>query len=103
MGGIDFRELTGFIVIASGAAVLGMSYFAAYLLGKNAARKEMDQRDVMRSVRAPVRMDQIEAAVESIAVEVERIAEGQRFLLGSRGAGQPVASKLEARKHKTPV
>ena len=102
MGGIDFGELTGFIVIASGAAVLGMSYFAAYLLGKNAARKEMDRRDLVQSVRAPDRMDQIEAAVESIAVEVERIAEGQRFLLGSRGS-QPVASKLEPRKHKTPV
>ena len=101
MVGIDFGELTGFIVIASGAAVLGMSYFAAYLMGKNAARKEMDRRDVMQSVRTPDRMDQIEAAVESIAVEVERIAEGQRFLLGSRG-GQPVVAKPE-RKHKTPV
>ena len=100
--GIDFGELTGFIVIASGAAVLGMSYFAAYLLGKNAARKEMDRRDVLQSVRAPDRMDQIEAAVESIAVEVERIAEGQRFLLGSRGQAQPIAAKSE-RKHKTPV
>jgi hypothetical protein len=103
MGGIDFGELTGFIVIASGAAVLGMSYFAAYLLGKNAARKEMDRRDLTHSVRVPDRMDQIEAAVESIAVEVERIAEGQRFLLGSRGSGQPAASKLDARRHKTPV
>lgn len=90
-------------MIATGAAVLGMSYFAAYLLGKNAARKEMDRRDLAHPVRAPDRMDQIEAAVESIAVEVERIAEGQRFLLGSRGSSQPAASKLEARKHQTPV
>ena len=102
MGGIDVGELTGFIVIASGAAVLGMSYFAAYLLGKNAARKEMDRRDLMQPVRAPDRMDQIEAAMESIAVEVERIAEGQRFLLGSRAAGQPV-QKVDTRKHRTPV
>ena len=102
MGGIDFRELTGFIVIASGASVLAMSYFAAYLLGKNAARKEMDRRDLIHSTRTPDRMDQIEAAMDSIAVEVERIAEGQRFLLGSRGS-QPVPAKLEPRKHKTPV
>jgi hypothetical protein len=102
MDGIDFGELTGFIVIASGAAVLGLSYMAAYLMGKNAARKEIDRREVLQSIRAPDRLDQIEAAMESIAVEVERIAEGQRFLLGSRGAGQPVASKVE-RKHKTPV
>ena len=101
MGGIDFGELTGFIVIGSGAAVLGLSYMAAYLMGKNAARKEMDRREVVQSMRAPDRMDQIEAAMESIAVEVERIAEGQRFLLGSRQA-QPV-QKVEARKHKTPV
>ena len=100
--GIDFGELTGFIVIASGAAVLGLSYMAAYLMGKNAARKEIDRREVLQSMRAPDRLDQIEAAMESIAVEVERIAEGQRFLLGSRGAGQPGASKAE-RKHKTPV
>ena len=103
MIGIDFGELTGFIVIAASASVLGLSYMAAYLMGKNAARKEMDRRDLVQTVRAPDRMDQIEAAVESIAVEVERIAEGQRFLLGSRGQGQPVASKLEPRKHKTPV
>jgi hypothetical protein len=103
MGGIDFGELTGFIVIASGAAVLGLSYMAAYLMGKNAARKEMDRREVLQSMRAPDRLDQIEAAMESVAVEVERIAEGQRFLLGSRGAGQPVSPKVEARKHKTPV
>lgn len=102
MGGIDFGELTGFIVIASGASVLGLSYLAAYLMGKNAARKEMDRRETMQSVRGPDRMDQIEAAVESIAVEVERIAEGQRFLLGSRAPGQPV-QKVEARKSRTPV
>ena len=39
--GIDFGELTGFIVIAGSAAVLGLSYVAAYLMGKNAARKEV--------------------------------------------------------------
>ena len=103
--GIDIGELTGFIVIASGAAVLGFSYVAAYLMGKNAARKEMDRRESLGSTRQPDRLDRIESAVDSIAVEVERLSEGQRFLLGSRSperSPQPVAVKPE-RRHATPV
>ena len=101
----QFRELTGFIVIASGAAVLALSYLAAYLLGKNAARKEIDARELFPGVRQPDRLDRIESAVDSIAVEVERLAEGQRFLLGSRASerpAQPVVAKAE-RRHATPV
>ena len=100
---IDFRALTGFIVIASGAAVLGMSYMAAYLLGKNAARKEMDRRDAVAPAREPDRLDRIESAVDSIAVEVERLSEGQRFLLGARSAPQPVSANKPERRIKTPV
>ena len=102
---IDFGELTGFIVIASGAAVLGMSYVAAYLLGKNTARKEMDRRDALPQARQPDRLDRIESAVDSIAVELERLSEGQRFLLGTRGperVPQPQVAKPE-RRHVTPV
>jgi hypothetical protein len=103
--GIDFGELTGFIVIAGSAAVLGLSYVAAYLMGKNAARKEMDRRDALPTSRQPDRLDRIESAVDSIAVEVERLSEGQRFLSGSRGperAAQPAVAKSE-RRHATPV
>lgn len=100
--GIDFRHLTGLIVIASGAAVVGMSYLAVYLLGKNAAHKEIDRRNEFGASRQPDRLDRIETAVDSIAIEVERLSEGQRFLLGSRPAAQPTASKPE-RRHATPV
>ena len=102
---VDFRALTGFIVIAGGAAVLGLSYVAAFLMGKNAARKELDARESFTVPRPVDRLDRIETAVDSIAVEVERLAEGQRFLLGSRGSealGQPIVHKPE-RRHRTPV
>jgi hypothetical protein len=66
-------------VIGSGVAVLGLSYFAAYLLGKNAAQKEIGRHRVIDTGRQPDRLDRIERAVDSIAVEVERVAEGQRF------------------------
>jgi hypothetical protein len=101
----DVRHLTGILVIGSGVAVLGLSYFAAYLLGKNAVHKEMGRRGVIDTGRQPDRLDRIERAVDSIAVEVERVAEGQRFLLGSRGperAPDPVVVKPE-RRHATPV
>src|SRR5689334_4850710 len=102
--GVDFGELTGFIVIAGSAAVLGLSYVAAYLMGKHAARKELDRREPFAATRPPDRLDRIEAAVDSIAVEVERLSEGQRFLLGSRGAERSTqpAAKPE-RRHATPV
>jgi hypothetical protein len=101
----DVRHLTGLIVIGSGAVVLGLSYFAVYLMGKNAAHKEMSRRDPIDSGRHPDRLDRIERAVDSIAVEVERVAEGQRFLLGNRGAErvpEPMVIKPE-RRHATPV
>ena len=106
--GIDFGELTGFIVIASSAAVLGLSYVAAYLMGKNAARKEMDRRDVremLGTARQPDRLERIESAVDTIAQEVERLSEAQRFLFGTRGtdrAPQPSSAKPD-RRHATPV
>jgi len=101
----QFRELTGFIVIAGGAAVLALSYLAVYLLGKNAARKELDARGSFAGLPQSDRLDRIESAVDTIAVEVERMAEGQRFLLGSRAperAAQPIAPRSE-RRHATPV
>ena len=102
--GIDFGELTGFIVIASSAAVLGLSYVAAYLMGKNAARKELEWRGAREVSPQADRLDRVEAAVESIALGVERLGEGQRYLLGSLSDERPMkhAAKSE-RRHPTPV
>lgn len=100
----DIRHLTGIIVIASGAAVLGLSYLGAYLLGRNAGRNEAGRRDTLPTGREPDRLEQIESAVESIALQVERLGEGQRYLLGSREAarGAQPAPRPE-RRHTTPV
>jgi hypothetical protein len=102
---IDVRQLTGLLVVGSGAVMVGLSYLAAYLLGKNAAHKEMGRREVTEPGRQPDRLDRIESAVDSIAVEVERLAEGQRFMLNSgraEKAAQPAVLKPE-RRHATPV
>jgi hypothetical protein len=101
---LDVRHLTGFIVIVSGAGVLAMSYVAAFLIGKNAGRKEGnregDRRDSRPAAREPERLDRIESAVDAIALQVERLGEGQRYLLGTREAA---GSLRPERRHTTPV
>jgi len=47
------------------------------------------------------RLERIERAVESTAIEVERIGEGQRFLtraLGERSVGEPTQSEVPGRR-----
>ena len=101
---LDVRHLAGFIVIASGAAVVAMSYVAVFLIGKNAGRKEEkgegDRRDSLPAAREPDRLDRIESAVDAIALQVERLGEGQRYLLGTR---EPARSLRPERRHTTPV
>ena len=101
---LDIRHFTGIIVIASGAAVLCLSYLGAYLLGKNAGRHEAERRDALPAGREPDRLERIEATVESIALQVERLGEGQRYLLGAREAARPSQpAPRPERRHTTPV
>jgi hypothetical protein len=101
----DIRGMMGLIVIAGGATVVGLSYVAVYFMGKNAARKELEGRESFQVSRPADRLDRIESAVDSIAVEMERLGEAQRFLLGPRSvdpSAQPNVAKPE-RRHRTPV
>ena len=107
--GIDFGEIIRVIIFGGGAAVLGLSYVAVYLIGKNAARKELDRRELRGVDQQSDRLDRVETAVESIALGVERLGEGQRYLLGSLSDGsrsdeRPVKLVAKAeRRHPTPV
>lgn len=58
--------------------------------------KRMERSSAMPAVPADVtaRLERMEQAIDSIAIEVERISEGQRFttkLLSERTAGEPAA------------
>jgi hypothetical protein len=102
--GINVGEIIPVIIFGSSAVVLGLSYVAVYLMGKNAARNELERRDARGPVLYSDRLDRVEAAVESIALGVERLGEGQRYLLGSFGtdrSAKPVAKP--ERRHATPV
>ena len=101
---ISAGEVIPVIIFGSSAVVLGLSYVAVYLMGKNAGRKELEWRGAREADPPSDRLDQMEAAVESIALGVERLGEGQRYLLGSLSYERPVKppTKLE-RRHPTPV
>ena len=97
-------EIIPVIIFGASSVVLGLSYVAVYLMGKNAARKELEWRGAREVSPQADRLDRVEAAVESIALGVERLGEGQRYVLGSLSDERPVkhAAKSE-RRHPTPV
>ncbi|HWG33502.1 MAG TPA: hypothetical protein VN650_04990 [Gemmatimonadaceae bacterium] len=87
------RDVT-FIAIA---AIAGIGYPMARAYGK---RVEKGMANLPRSLQsaeaAEARMERIERAVEAMALEVERMAEGQRFmtkLLAEPGRLKPPESK----------
>jgi len=104
---IDLGALTGLVVIVAGGGVLALSYVAAYMLGQRSAfrRKAARPESLGRGARS-TRLERIETAVETIAVEVERLAENQRFLLSKGGGHQSPASGSavvpQHRRHITP-
>ena len=105
----NLGEIIPVIIFGGGAVVLGLSYVAVYLMGKNAGRKELQWRHAREASPQTDRLDRVEAAVESIALGVERLGEGQRYMLGSFSEGlrsdkQPVKPLANAeRRHPTPV
>lgn len=68
--------------------------FARRMFGPNSARFDRQAKADAAALRD--RMDKMESAVDAVAIEVERIGEGQRFLTqamtegGPRGLQQPV-------------
>jgi hypothetical protein len=84
--------LTGLIGVVLGAAIIGGAMFGAYLFGKDRGRREaLAEGNAPR----PLSADQIartERALETLALEVERIGETQRYtakLLAESAAKSP--------------
>ncbi|HEX2692916.1 MAG TPA: hypothetical protein VHL12_02580 [Gemmatimonadaceae bacterium] len=84
---MDLGVVIGLLAMMAGIGVLFAAFAGAYFFGKTRA-----QHETLRAARDPElveRITRIEHIVEATAVEVERIAEGQRFttkLLGERKA-----------------
>jgi hypothetical protein len=90
MGPGDLGVFIALIGVLSGVCVLAGAFAGAYFFGKSKG-----QRDALQSGRDPelvARLGRVEQIVESTAIEIERISEGQRFttkLLSEKKAFQP--------------
>jgi hypothetical protein len=77
MGPGDLGIVIAFIGVLSGVGVLAGAFAGAYYFGKSRA-----QRETLHAGRDPelmARLARVEQIVESTAIEIERISEGQRF------------------------
>lgn len=88
---MDPGELIALLSILLGSAVVVVAFVGVWMLGREHGRKEaLGDRVVQTGVAETMveaRLSRIERLVEGTSVEVERIAEGQRFtakLLTSR-------------------
>ena len=79
---IDVRALSGLLVIGASAAVLAMSYVAAYLLGRGHGRRDaiLEQRESQHRLSTD-RLQAVEGAVDSIAQSLSRLSDAQRLML----------------------
>jgi ribonuclease D len=82
----EFGALLGTVFMGSGMLVLVRAW----------ARKIENQSKLPKApAESAERMERMERAIDSVAVEVERISENQRFLtklLAERAAGAPAGS-----------
>jgi hypothetical protein len=90
MGPGDLGIVIAFIGVLSGVGVLAGAFAGAYFFGKSRAQRETLQ--VGRDPEVMARLARVEQIVESTAIEIERISEGQRFttrLLSERKSFEP--------------
>jgi len=77
MGPGDLGIFIALIGVLSGVCVLAGAFAGAYFFGKSKG-----QRETLQTGRDPelvARIARVEQIVESTAIEIERISEGQRF------------------------
>lgn len=81
----DVGQYIALIAVASGAVILGLSYVAAYLVGKSRGRREeqhssraLDQMDSAQRIAA------LEATVNGLGKSIERMMDAQRLLVAQQ-------------------
>jgi hypothetical protein len=105
----DIGEFIALIAVGSGALVLGLSYMAAYMIGKGHGRRE-EQRSAraMEQVDTAQRLASMESTVYGLNSTVERLMDAQRLLVAQQehlskkiGLGERKSS-LPVQGHHTP-
>lgn len=104
-GGFTSEEATAMGTVFMLVVLMPLALAYARLLWKRATRTERAPV-VLESPQSQLRLERVEQAVEAIAVEVERVSEGQRFvtkLLSEGRAGSPLGAAREREPVREPV
>jgi hypothetical protein len=105
----DVGVFIGLIVVLSGAGVLGMSYFGAYMLGRSRGRREVELEQRLGAHGDERIMDHdrvlmVESAVVSMSQAIERLSDVQRVGLLERMKPAPEPRPISRpRQHDTPA
>jgi hypothetical protein len=93
--------LTGLVSVVLFAAMLGGALIGAWLLGRSRGRAELKAGDTGIATQGS-QLARIEQLVSDLGVEVERIAESQRFTARAL-AERAEPPKLPSPEHRTPL
>ena len=82
-------------------AIIGAVAIAIFMPLARAYAKRMEQGSTHADPEIAARLERMEHAIESIAIEIERVSEGQRFttrlLSEQKGVRLPVGNEPEGR------
>src|SRR5215208_2297360 len=78
-------QYMGLIVIGSGAFVLAMSYFGAYLIGRAHGRRQAERSDShIELIDTSQRLAVMESSVHTLGNSLERLRDSQRLLVAQQ-------------------
>src|SRR5688572_12659502 len=81
----DVGQYIALIAVASGAVVLGLSYVAAYMIGRaHGRRQEMRSTRAVEQMEAAQRIVALEATVNGLGHSMERMMDAQRLLVAQQ-------------------
>jgi hypothetical protein len=106
---MDLGLVVAFVSVLVGAAVVGMSYFGAYMLGRARARAELEMErrlppaESTTNAATAQRLLVIERAVASMARALERLTEAERQSILDRIQSHEVQRISAAAKYDTPA
>jgi hypothetical protein len=81
----DFGLYIALIAVASGAVVLGMSYVAAYMIGRSHGRREEARSSrAIEQMDAAQRIAALESTVNGLGHSMERMMDAQRLLVAQQ-------------------
>jgi hypothetical protein len=94
--GPDPDMITGMSFVLLLAVILPTSIAYGRRVWRGKPAPQRDARDAARDDAAAQRMERMEHAVDAIAIEIERVSEGQRFVTKVLADRMPTATKAAA-------